>query len=175
MFTRIVTEGGLDTHNREGNTDLLQGNEVYLLFHPNILDRTDWYAYECDKYGATNLDTFSCRPSPREFFENQSASWHTGNEQMFRTGIASKDIKAIACADEEYKQEICKVLEDAGIVEIHGKSIQEMVVVTPRFKDMIALSKADTTYERKQAEDATEQKLKKQLETLPSDIHDGWL
>ena len=135
VFTRIVTESANDTNL------IINPNRVYIVFRPDILDRTDWYAYEYDQYGRTDPDIFSNRSSPKEFFESQSRYCSATNEQMFRTGIASKDIATIACANHECRQKMIQVFEDAGILDIQGKPIREMFFVTENFRNIITFSK----------------------------------
>lgn len=92
VFVRTIVEGAPGDSWRDfGGYTFVMGPELY--------DRTDWYAYESDQYGATD-SRFKGRQSPEEVFEGQrTRGFMSGNEQMFRTGIPSEAFKAIACED----------------------------------------------------------------------------
>ena len=88
---------------------------------PELYDRTDWYAYESDQYGATD-SRFEGRPSPEEVLEGQrTRGFMSGNEQMFRTGISSEAFKAIVCED---NPDIRRQIGDA--LQLSSEDIDEL-------------------------------------------------
>jgi hypothetical protein len=143
VFTRIVTEEGLrGSYNLELESKNA-GYNVVFIFEPDILDRTDWYSYSRDFYGSTKKDDFEERLSPKDLIEEQKKYWTSINEQMFRTGITMEKVKAIACASEYEVVRVLKILQNAGISEINGRRIEQMVVMAPRVRDFIRISQGE--------------------------------
>jgi hypothetical protein len=140
VFTRIVTEDGLkDSEFADHDASKLALN-ITLIFESDLLDRTDWYSYDRDRFGSTDSETFKSRQSPEEILKTQRVKWGSSNEQMFRTGIGVEKIKAIACSTENDVGHVCDALREAGITEINGKPVEQMVVMAPKVKDYIAIS-----------------------------------
>jgi hypothetical protein len=138
VFTRIVTKGAMKgKHNFETVTE-----GVNFIFEPDLLDRTDWYIFESDQYGATD-SRFQQRLSPGEFFEKAKTDFHPGNEQMFRTGIPIEKIKGIVCSNEDEAFRVLEILRDAGITEINGKFIEDFVVHTTQMIDYVNISQGE--------------------------------
>jgi hypothetical protein len=100
VFTRTVLEGSELI--MEYDKLLIDEIHDYLyIFSPELFDRTDWYAYESDRFGSTESDDLQNRQSPSDLFQAQKTNGFNGtNEQIFRTGISSRDIKAIACVED---------------------------------------------------------------------------
>jgi len=140
VFTRIVTEDGFK--NSSESVKSAKYN-IAFVFEPDLLDRTDWYTYESDKYGSTDPETFKQRYSPKSLVASQKNTWSTGNEQMFRSGISLEKVKAITGATEHDVGLIIETLHDAGIKEINGKPIEQIVVIAPTAGDFVKISKGE--------------------------------
>ncbi|KKT81886.1 MAG: hypothetical protein A3B99_00115 [Candidatus Yanofskybacteria bacterium RIFCSPHIGHO2_02_FULL_44_12b] len=122
----------------EGNFLTILGPQLTMVFEPRILDRTDWYAYMNDQYGSTDPEYFSERLPPAELFDLNSTN--SGNEQMFRTGIALADIKALVSSDSRSLMRAYAVLRNAGIETINGEPMEDFLVLTPTVRDAAGLS-----------------------------------
>jgi len=105
-FTRIVTD------RIDSEAGMYIGN-CAIVFHPRILDRTDWYAYYDDQFGTTEPEQYDKRESPNQFFKGISANprGYDSNEQMFRTGIAPSEIMGIVYVAETYRDSTESILE----------------------------------------------------------------
>ena len=124
VFIRAIPETAKDN---------LEFEHVNLVLNPQILDRTDWWAYETDRYGSTDPDDFNSRPSPEQFFSNQRHSFHQSNEIMIRRGIGPEMIKGIVVAHEYKKKEIIERLQRAGISEVNGLPLAQFIGVHKDF------------------------------------------
>lgn len=96
VFTRLVAQH---------DSDFPIGGNAEIIFNPEILDRTDWYAYDVDKYGSTSPKYFPSRLSPKEIFDKaKTQSLQENNEQMFRYGIPVEEMLAIAVNKNVYAE-----------------------------------------------------------------------
>jgi hypothetical protein len=101
VFTRLLT------HNDPNAGDSFIGRQI--IFDPNILDRTDWYAYSYDNYGSASPKIFSERLSPEEILNNAVRSkLASDNEEMFRYGIRVEDMLAVAVVKNNYTEILLK-------------------------------------------------------------------
>lgn len=94
VFTRTILD---NTRSYNATEELYYDASYRLIMGPELYDRTDWYAYNSDRFGATG-EEFAYRQSPDELLLDQKTNGYIlSNEQMFRTGISSKSFKAIGC------------------------------------------------------------------------------
>jgi hypothetical protein len=136
VFTRIIPENaGFDTLR-----SLYSGGGVAVVFEPDILDRTDWYVYNNDKFGSTAPDTFAERLSPHEFFESGPNNFQWSNEQMFRLGIPVDKFKALVCDSQTKVEEVKRILAESGLTEINNKTVDEFVIAIREHGDLIDIS-----------------------------------
>jgi len=141
VFTSIITPGGKHYTGRE-HIDSPTG--ITFIFEPDILDRTDWYAYDQDNYGSTHDRYFKTRLSPTEILEKAEAG-NINNELMFRLGIPMDKVKAIACSY-SYNGEVLALVETlhkAGITEISGRPVEEVIVQVHDLKDFIGIAQGE--------------------------------
>lgn len=145
IFTRTITQKCIETQ-RAGTSygaDSSFGTEVggtKLIFSSSLFDRTDWYAYREDSYGRVRPDYFINRQSPNELLNDQSKSYNSGNEQMFRHGISIKDVVAISCSNFDELLETERILIAGGVTEINGKPVDEFLVLVNSYDQCIELS-----------------------------------
>ena len=104
-----------------------------IVFKPELFDRTDWYSYDCDRYGSTDDSSFPYRLSPDKLFEKAlDTSWFSGNnEQMFRTGIGARYIESIEVQSPAFRDKVIAGLREMGLTEFDGRPIDEVIVVRP--------------------------------------------
>jgi len=133
VFTKIINE---DTAKIE-NLPLIKS---LIVFDPSLLDRTDWYTYDSDRYGSTNPDVFNDRLNPEELLNKINQLKCPGNEQMFRCGISIDKFKAIVCPYEDEAIKIRNYLYEVGITEINGQSVDDMIIIAEKLIDLIDIS-----------------------------------
>lgn len=135
VFTRMVTKDGIKSWSQNQTPDL----GINLVFKPDLLDRTDWYAYDEDTYGSTDPEKFARRQSPEEIFQAQKeVGFSYANEQMFRTGISMEKVAAITCINDDAVKDVLRTLMKNNITEINGVPIEKFVIKTEAFSDFIA-------------------------------------
>lgn len=124
VFTRTVTEAGI-AHS------MVLGFDSYsaIVFDASLFDRTDWYAYEDDRYGTTDPTEFTPhRQSPEQLLTKQrDAGFRATNEQMFRTGIGVESMRAIACRSSGWQEKTRDAFAAGGIAEIGGVSVEALL------------------------------------------------
>lgn len=133
VFTRITNES--QRNSMHGAT---------VVFKPEVFDRTDWYSYNSDMYGSTDIISFSSRLSPDTIFSrilNPNEYISNTNEQMFRTGIGADYVESISVDPHEYDRVIAE-LRSMGLEEIDGKSIEEIIVSRKSYSSGGSVSEA---------------------------------
>ncbi len=105
-----------------------------IVFKPELFDRTDWYAYDCDRYGSTEDDEYQKRITPDQLFSKlaDNSLVQSSNEQMFRTGIGADYIQEIR-VNPAQRDEILAELHAQGVTEIVGRSVEEIVVANENY------------------------------------------
>ncbi len=145
VFLRALQAGGYD------KTFL---NRIHLLINPQVLDRTDWYAYNYDSYGTIEPSQFNLRPSPEQFFAEQRRISSQTNEIMMRRGIQPEMISGVMVDSEALKAQIVATLQEAGITEVNGVPIDQFVGMSPELEELkrqngIANPKSDSSIKEK--------------------------
>jgi hypothetical protein len=138
VFVRSVTERSL-RDDQDGSIE----DQAIVVIKPDVMDRTDWYAYAHDRYGSTDPRIFKDRLSPDQLLETlNDRGWNGSvrNEQMFRTGISTEAFAAIAVGTEEHKQNLVAMLQKQGITEVNGRPVDEFVQVAGRLSQIIDLA-----------------------------------
>ena len=112
------------------------GEQSAIIYKPELFDRTDWYSYPGDRFGTTKESVFRGRLTPDQILAKKSRktaqgkflrSMLSGDEQMFRTGIAPSYIETIAVPEEKL-DEIISGLKEKGLETFDGRPIEEVVV-----------------------------------------------
>ncbi len=147
-FTRIATEASLkllSAYAKENDmgkelNDALQLNRAYtegkpfIVFEPDLLDRTDAFSYNDDKSGTTAPAEFTNRQSMDEVFHTQATvlgnSFST-NETMFQAGIGAQKMKFIVCHPQISTEEALTFLKEKEITTIEGVSIDQLSEMEP--------------------------------------------
>ncbi len=137
VFTRILVENAPACCENCKNPSLSQ---VQLIFRHSVLDRTDWFSYLHDRYGSTAEDAFPNRTPPAALFQELQRTSYGENEQMFRSGISTKDVLAVVCWGESIRQDALIALREAGVMEVDGRPVEDVVVVAKKKLDLIDIS-----------------------------------
>lgn len=142
-----LDSGGGDnvfTHITPPLTRRYKNDCAFVVFKPEIFDRTDWYTYDYDCFGTTDDSRFSGRLSPDEIFaQSKEIIFSPGeNEGMFRTGIGAEFIESIKVDPSLYNTIIAE-LKFIGLAEVNGKPIEE--IITPHGKPQKKQTEVQTT------------------------------
>lgn len=136
VFVRTVTEKSL----KDGKDDESTYDNTVLVLKPELMDRTDWYAYAGDQYGTTDPSTFDTRLTPDGLLERlgeQGWGWMTSNEQMFRTGIPVEAIAGVSVDSPEHRERLITSLHEAGLTEINGAPVEDFVQIAGHYSQII--------------------------------------
>lgn len=147
---RIIDDASTEAELHTGGADYVQVrmvtkdaknigfDEVYdaghcqLVYGPEVLGRTDWFAYDLDDDGTTTGEKFTSRKYGKELVESLKigqSGFAIANEVRFQTGLSNRDLVAIFTDTQERKQTLIQALEEAGITEIGGKPLSEAIQV----------------------------------------------
>lgn len=125
VFTRI----GVKNKNSPRFDDCYRGNRYRILIDPKEMQRTDWYAFEGDSFGTSEASALASRPSPIDFIKRMSTSYCSGNEIMFRHGIAKESFIGISCQSGSLRAELLDKFKKANITAVNGIPIEDFVKV----------------------------------------------
>lgn len=135
-FTRMVTK---DAAGLRMDSAPMAGS-YQVAFKPDILARTDWFAYPSDSYGNTKdpalFDGRLYGKALVDAIATRDGGFSTSNEVMFQRGISNDDIMAIFTQTEARRTALLDSLKKAGITRVAGKPVEELVVVRTRMVDM---------------------------------------
>lgn len=170
-FTRIATEASLkllSTYARENDmekelNDALQLNRAYtegkpfIVFEPDLLDRTDMFSYSEDKSGSTAPAEFAGRQSMDEVFHTQATvlgnSFST-NETMLQGGIGTQKIKFIVCHPQISTEEALAFFSEKEILPIKGATVDQLSKMDPlTLRQALEASRADICRELEDQDD----------------------
>ncbi|MBI2375204.1 MAG: hypothetical protein HYV07_14505 [Deltaproteobacteria bacterium] len=129
VFTRLVTQDAI----YKGNS--WTGRTYKLLQTHEQLARTDWYGWEGDYFGRRwELD------SKKNFgaglvdsIDDGGKSYHTTNELIFSAGNRPENIQRVVATTEADRKKLVDHLKKEGFVPHNGLSIDEFVVLSPKF------------------------------------------
>lgn len=125
VFTRI----GVKNKNNPRFDDSYRGSRYRILIDPKEMQRTDWYAFDSDSFGNSDASRLASRPSPVEFIKDMATSYRSGNEIMFRHGIAKESFTGISCQSSSLRAELLDKFKQAHITAVNGISIEDFVKV----------------------------------------------
>gem|GEM_PF-3372583 len=126
VFTRLVTRKNKGKYLYRHH---YKGGGYRLIFDISVLERTDWYAYNKDKFGEVGTLTYERRKSAIDHIKEVDHAYNKGNEVMFRRGIGKEYIKEIHCDTESEKNSLIYQLKKIGIDTFNGKPIEEIIKV----------------------------------------------
>lgn len=128
VFTRI----GVATQRDRYDKNYL-GDDYRIIIKPDIMGRTDWYAYNYDNYGRTEY--LSSRMSPETHIKQNAMMYSKNNEIMFRHGITSENFLGISCQTEQMRQTLLNEFKTNKVKQINGVKIEEFVHVSTLIGD----------------------------------------
>lgn len=125
-FTRVAT--GKAQRMEYKFSDASVHGDYQIKMSTEVLERTDYYAFEWDKFGKV-ADISKNGKSPLEFVKNMESDFGSSNEIMFRNGIDSKYFTEIMCRTSQERLNLLSELRARGIMEINGIDIEKFVTV----------------------------------------------
>lgn len=117
--------------------EVLRRSSYTFIIKPEILDRTDWYAYNQAEFGNTEGTTFNTRPSPDKFLKSLRENPILSNEVMMRRGVPPQMLENLVVRNEKAKKQIIQALTSRGITAIDGKPLEEFVLTEDSFRDKV--------------------------------------
>ncbi|MBI3632017.1 MAG: hypothetical protein HY225_01035 [Candidatus Vogelbacteria bacterium] len=108
-----------------------KGKQVNIIFDNSILNRTDYYCYLSDRFGATDQGNFDKRVTSEELAMMQTKGHIGMNEIVFNHGISSSDIRFVMVQNIWAKKAIESYLKSRGIENINGRLVDDVVIVAP--------------------------------------------
>lgn len=129
-FTRMVTRDAKG----KALSSAFGAGDYQLVYGTEVLDRTDWFAYNRDNFGVTrDLEKFGGRKYGEELVESLKngaiGGYATSNEVMFQSGIGNQYISNIFTDSEEKKSALVQALHEAGVLHLGEKTIEEAIQV----------------------------------------------
>lgn len=121
VFTRIVFDNQVGKENRYGNF----GDYVFV-FDPKVLERTDWYAYDGDRFGTTEDYAFNIRYGTAEHFKRSRNNYRRGNEIMFRKTVPLDTLTEVRVPSRD-RQALIDKLHSVGILQINGIRLEDLI------------------------------------------------
>ena len=125
VFTRIGVQMKKGSQPRFDNCYM--GGGYRIIISPEVMERTDWYAYDHDNYGSTS--DLASRSTPLDFINSMATKYRSGNEIMFRRGIPKEQFTGIVCPSDVKRAKLLDKLKKAGITKVNGVPIQDFVRV----------------------------------------------
>ena len=124
VFTR-----GITTSRKGGNIDTSWG-EIAFVYHPRVLDRTDWFGSQSDNYGNTKSSNYSGYEGGVAYvkqLKNNQKNGNTSSEITIKKATSVNDLMGVYVTDSNKHSEVIKLLKDAGHHEINGIPVEEFV------------------------------------------------
>ena len=125
VFTRIGVQMKKGPQPRFDNCYM--GGGYRIIISPEVMERTDWYAYTHDNFGSTS--DLASRPTPLDFIKSMATKYRSGNEIMFRRGIPKEQFTGIVCPSDVKRTQLLDKLKNAGITEVNGVPVKDFVRV----------------------------------------------
>lgn len=142
VFTRLVGQSGTATSSWY---ESFGAHKV--LLDPAILDRTDFYGFQSDKFGKTKGSDYALWKGADGLMQNLIHGGGRSNEVMFRHEIGSEHFLSLAASNASARDRMLKQLKDAGVKKVRGRPVEEFVVVMKNPTDFSGFSpKTNTTH-----------------------------
>lgn len=128
VFTRVVTQNAI--LEGEGWT----GRTYKIILKPEILARTDWFGWDNDKFGqAWGLKSnVNFGPALLESVDAHG-SYQDYNELIFRDAIGPQYIGRVVATNASDRSSLLDALEKQGFVPPDGTTLEDFVVLAPKF------------------------------------------
>ena len=124
VFTRIGIRGVGKRYN-----DCFSGGPFRVIYDPDILGRTDWYAHTSDSFGTTRPSQMAKRLTPVDFVRQMNRHYEDGNEIMFRHGIPISSFTGIVCEHASDRADLLAKFAAEGITEINGIPLAKFITI----------------------------------------------
>lgn len=126
VFTRIVFDNQVGNERRYGSF----GDYVFV-FDAKTLERTDWYAYDGDRFGTTEDYAFNIRYGTAEHFQRSRNNYKRSNELLFRKTLPLDTLTEVRVPSSD-RQALIDKLHSVGISQINGIRLEDLIKVGGR-------------------------------------------
>lgn len=126
VFTRIVFDNQVGNERRYGSF----GDYVFV-FDAKTLERTDWYAYDGDRFGTTEDYAFNIRYGTAEHFQRSRSHYRRSNELLFRKALSLDTLTEVRVPSSD-RQALIDKLHSMGISQINGIRLENLIKVGGR-------------------------------------------
>lgn len=121
VFTRIVFDNQVGKERRYGSF----GDYVFV-FDTKALERTDWYAYDGDRFGTTEDYAFNIRYGTEEHFKRSRNNYRRSNELLFRKTLPLDTLTEVRVPSHD-RQNLIDKLHSVGISQINGIRLENLI------------------------------------------------
>lgn len=124
VFTRQVSPDGLERMTRSSY------EPAFVFRGDQLLQRTDWFAYTSDNYGAQNIadPSYKSAIGARDNLRNLGSNGYGSQETMFRGRIDMSHLDRLIIRDDAMRQNVKAELERRGITTIGGRPLYQVIV-----------------------------------------------
>ena len=126
VFMRIITASAQGQ--KEFRDHYASGN-YQILVDIKELERTDWYAYQNDRYGTAKGAEFENRLPALQHVEHLDSYYKEDNEIMFRQAVPVSSWTGIACQTMQNKSSLEDAFVNEGIKSINGIPVDKFIQV----------------------------------------------
>ena len=126
VFTRIVFDNQVGQERRYGSF----GDYVFV-FDKKTIERTDWYAYDGDRFGTTEDYAFNSRYGTEEHFQTSRNNYRRSNELLFRKTLPLDTLTEVRVPSHD-RQALIDKLHSVGISQINGIRLENLIKVGGR-------------------------------------------
>ncbi|MFH1218742.1 MAG: hypothetical protein V1679_02790 [Candidatus Peregrinibacteria bacterium] len=127
VFLRMHTKSSV------GKDQWYNSSKPAIIFSPKLFQRLDCYCYSSDNFGSQNPGTFEQRISPAKLLSILNSNYITNHEVMFHDAV---DIGELLYIVHDSPNEVLNKLKDAGITQIGGKPVEDIVISKNQFENL---------------------------------------
>lgn len=131
IFTRPITTG------LKGHSLDTQWGNIAFIYHPRILDRTDWWGSEHDNYGNTKNSTFAEYKGAEDYIKKMHNNHKNGGtssaEITIKKASSANDLMGVWTTSSEKRHEVINLLKENNIHEVNGMKVEDFVVHKPTY------------------------------------------
>lgn len=140
VFSRLVTDSIIQKAKKDTSSSSYSdtnfndwsGSRPYkLIINRRALARTDWYAYNADRFGRTT--DLKAENHGSAIVKTINGSYSRSNEVMFPVGNDPSFVDFVVAPSEAKKKELVDFLLSKGLTELNGKPVDELVIVRTKF------------------------------------------
>lgn len=105
---------------------------INLVYKPELLQRTGWWAFQVDGYGCRSAEAAmggKMKYTPEAGSKEARTAFKASYEVMFEGGIANKDIAGVCCPSESSRTLVLAALKKQKIEQVNGIPVEDFCFV----------------------------------------------